>query len=59
MRKKEEIDQLKARLDGLKNDARYWDLARTYGEYSREVLLHLRHCAEVQEVRADKRAVTT
>jgi hypothetical protein len=35
-------------LAGLGNDARYWDLVRTYGEYSREVLSHLRTCSAVQ-----------
>jgi hypothetical protein len=35
-------------LAGLGNDARYWDLVRTYGEYSREVLHHLRACSAVQ-----------
>jgi hypothetical protein len=35
-------------LDGLTNDARYHDLCRTYGDYSREVLSHLESCSEVQ-----------
>jgi hypothetical protein len=35
-------------LQGLDNDARYHDLYRTYGDYSREVLLHLESCSEVQ-----------
>jgi hypothetical protein len=42
------IQKLENSLNGLNNDARYWDLVRTYGEYSREVLRHLEGCAEVQ-----------
>ena len=42
---KKEIDRLAKQIPGLRNDARYWDLRRTYGDYSREVLLHLRACA--------------
>ncbi len=42
------IDELEAALDGLKNDARYHDLRRTYGDYSLEVLRHLESCAAVQ-----------
>jgi hypothetical protein len=38
---KEQIVTLAARMQGLKNDARYWDLCRTYGDYSAEVLRHL------------------
>lgn len=32
-------------VEGLSNDARYWDLRRTYGDYSREVMLYLRALA--------------
>lgn len=42
------IDELRESLDGLRNDARYWDLCRTYGDYSTEVLRHLERCAEIQ-----------
>lgn len=42
------IKELRQALSGLNNDARYWDLVRTYGEYSREVLAHLESCAAVQ-----------
>lgn len=45
---KSEIQKLEAALDGLTNDARYWDLRRTYGDYSPEVLRYLRACAAVQ-----------
>ena len=48
--RKDRIAQLAAKLEGLKNDARYWDLRRTYGDYSREVLLHLESCARAQKV---------
>jgi hypothetical protein len=48
MSKKNAIQELRAQLTGLTNDARYWDLVRTYGEYSAEVLRHLRSCADVQ-----------
>jgi len=40
------IKQLEATTPGLNNDARYWELRRTYGDYSREVLRHLQACAE-------------
>lgn len=42
------IIELERKLDGLKNDARYHDLRRTYGDYSAEVLRHLRACASTQ-----------
>lgn len=42
------IAELRKRLDGLSNDSRYWDLVRTYGEFSREVERHLEACAEIQ-----------
>jgi len=48
MSKKQEIDHLAETLTGLSNDARYWDLRRTYGDYSDEVLSHLRACETVQ-----------
>ncbi len=46
--KKSRIDELAATLEGLTNDARYYDLCRTYGEYSKEVLSHLESCASAQ-----------
>jgi hypothetical protein len=48
MSKKSAIQTLRSQLTGLSNDARYWDLVRTHGEYSTEVLRHLRSCAEIQ-----------
>lgn len=30
----------------LTGDARYWDLRRTYGDNSTEVLRHLRECVD-------------
>ena len=45
---KQRIDQLAATLDGLRNDARYHDLRRTYGDYSPRVLRHLEGCARIQ-----------
>lgn len=45
---KNEIKKLEKSLMGLGNDARYWDLRRTYGDHSVEVLRHLRTCAEYQ-----------
>lgn len=48
MTRKARIDELSRSLDGLKNDALYHDLIRTYGEHSREVLAHLESCADVQ-----------
>jgi len=57
--RKERIDELLERgglggapLVGLDNDARFWTLCRNYGDYSREVLAHLRTCSEIQ--RADR-----
>ncbi len=44
------IEHLAARLAGLANDARYWNLRRTYGDYSAEVLSHLECCARVQRL---------
>ncbi len=49
---KSRIETLTKRLSGLNNDARYWDLRRTYGDYSREVLRHLETCAAVQGVQS-------
>ena len=43
-----QIKGLSARLQGLANDAEYWDLVRTYGEFSLEVLRHLEACARIQ-----------
>lgn len=48
MTRKQRIKQLETTLDGLTNDARYWDLRRTCGDYSGEVLSHLESCTEVQ-----------
>jgi len=36
-------------LQGLKNDARYWDLCRQYGDHSPQVYLHLKACAATAE----------
>lgn len=47
---KQEIKHLQSLLNGLSNDARYWDLRRTYGDYSREVLTHLRRCEKFQRI---------
>ena len=47
--RRSKILALEAKLDGLTNDAKYWDLIRTYGEYSVQVLSHLRACAEWQK----------
>lgn len=44
----EMIADLHRQLDGLKNDARYWDLRRTYGDNSVEVLRYLTECARWQ-----------
>jgi len=46
---KTRITRIARTIDGLANDARYHDLRRTYGEYSREVLRHLESCAAIQE----------
>lgn len=48
MTRKDRINYLDSALVGLGCDARYWDLRRTYGEYSAEVLRHLEACARVQ-----------
>ena len=48
MSMRQQIRAWRASLNGLGNDARYWDLCRTYGDYSREVYAHLRACAEYQ-----------
>ena len=48
MSRRKRIEQLEAKLDGLNNDARFWDLRRTYGDYSEEVLEHLERCAAIQ-----------
>jgi len=36
------------KLEGLKNDAYYWELRRTYGDDSPEVRKHLAVCAIIQ-----------
>lgn len=48
MANKKRIQELQSKLTGLNNDARYWALRRTYGDYSREVLSHLETCASAQ-----------
>ena len=48
MKRKDEILELETELAGLGNDATYWDLRRTHGDHSDEVLRHLRACADVQ-----------
>lgn len=48
MSNKKRIIELESKLDGLRNDARYHDLRRTYGDYSAEVLRHLQSCASTQ-----------
>ncbi len=45
--------KLERSLVGLSNDAVYWDMRRTYGDYSREVLRHLESCAAAQAVGAN------
>jgi len=35
-------------IQGLMNDAEYWDLRRTYGDDPEEVRLHLQYCARYQ-----------
>jgi len=52
MSMRQQIRAWRASLNGLGNDARYWDLCRTYGDYSREVYAHLRACAEYQHTAA-------
>lgn len=44
----ERVTKLRNSLDGLKNDSRYWDLCRLYGEFSSEVLSYLERCAAIQ-----------
>jgi len=44
------VKTLESRLDGLKNDAGYWELRRTYGDHSVEVLRHLESCASDQGI---------
>lgn len=46
--RKSEIKRLEKQVQGLQNDAEYWDRRRTYGDHSVEVLRHLRACAEYQ-----------
>lgn len=52
MTMKAEITKLDAELSclyvSLRNDARYWDLRRMYGDYSREVRDHLRSVLSYQ-----------
>lgn len=48
MTRREKINALASQLNGLANDARYWDLRRTHGDFSREVLSHLEACAHYQ-----------
>lgn len=48
MDNKKSIRKLESWLEGLRNDAVYWDLRRTYGDYSDEVLAHLKRCAQWQ-----------
>lgn len=38
-------------IDGLNNDARYWELRRTYGDASIQVLRHISNCSAVQNSR--------
>lgn len=53
MTKQQRIKDVSTRLSTqLKNDARYWDLCRTYGDYSDEVLRYLEICD--RSVRAGK-----
>lgn len=51
MSRKQRISELESRLAGLGNDARYWDLRRTYGDHSQEVLRHLEACDHAQRAR--------
>ena len=46
------IKELELKLDGLKNDAYYWDMLRQHG-YSIEVLRYLRGCAAAQAAGAN------
>lgn len=45
---KKEIKRLEAAIGEcrLLNDSRYWDLRRTWGDHSPEVLRHLETCFE-------------
>ena len=45
---KTQIDHWSATLQGLGNDARYWDLRHNYGDYSPELYAHLESCARYQ-----------
>lgn len=45
---KKQIGQLAAKLGGLKNDTRYWDLRRMHGDWSGEVLRYLRSLDRIQ-----------
>jgi len=45
---KQKIKKLEAVIPGLLNDAVFWDLCRTYGDYSVEVYRHLKACADYQ-----------
>ena len=47
MNTKQAIQRLLTQIN-VKNDAYYWDLCRTYGEYSMEVLRHLQACSYYQ-----------
>lgn len=52
MTRKESVQKLESWLDhhgvSLRNDARYYDLCRTYGDYSLEVLRHLQSVVDWQ-----------
>ena len=48
---KKQIDIWSGMLQGLGNDARYWDLRRNYGDYSLEVHRFLQCCAYYEEQR--------
>lgn len=43
------IADLESRGVSIKNDARYWDLCRTYGDTSPQAIRHLRGCVAYQE----------
>jgi len=45
---KKQVDIWSGTLQGLGNDARYWDMRRTHGDYSPQVYLHLKGCARYQ-----------
>lgn len=47
---KQEIKALEKVVLGLKNDARYWEVRRTYGDFSKEVLRHLRACESAKKL---------